>query len=343
LIFYSVQLRFIGLRFAERDRSQVPRLLVDQLEALYEVIASLALVDVLVGASLTARFMVLAFRSGYRAGVVAAMTFAATQLASRGGPISEREIILVRLAKDMYARAADELARSRTGAEDAFADAPFRDEPQQAVEAINGVRYFLHGLWKEAYEACETAYTKLPAARGTWNVHALAVYGEYARVLMGDVADLAVRLPRLLADAERRGDMLKIVNLRTGVAPIVFLAKDDPGAARRHVLDGMAQWSQAGFLIQHWRAMIAEVDIDLYDQKGIRAYDCLARHRGAMRRSFLAMAQYVHAITAFAAARAAVASAYELPKLRRRRLREAGRLSRQLERGGLPWMSALAS
>ena len=55
------------------------------------------------------------------------------------------------------------------------------------------------------------------------------------------------------------------------------------------------------------------------------------------------MAQYVHAITAFATARAAVASAYELPKLRRRRLHEAGRLSRQLERGGLPWMSALAS
>jgi hypothetical protein len=343
LIFYSVQLRVIGLRFAERDRSQVSRLSVDQLEALYAVIASLGLVDVLVGASLTARFMVLAFRSGYRAAVVAAMTFAATQLASRGGPISEREILLVRLAKDMYARAADELERSRTDANDAFADAPFRDEPQQAIEAINGVRYFLHGLWKETYEACETAYTKLPAARGTWNVHALAVYGEYARVFMGDAADLAVRLPRLLADAERRGDLLKIVNLRTGVAPIVYLAKDDPCAARQHVLDGMAQWSQGGFLVQHWRAMIAEVDVDLYDQQGTRAYERLARDRGAMRRSFLGMAQYIRAITAFAAARAAVASAYEAPKLRRRRLRQARRLSRQLERGGLPWMSALAS
>src|SRR5262249_8346422 len=102
LIFYSVQLRFIGLRFAELDRSKVPRLLVDQLEGLYAVIASLGLVDVLVGASLTARFMVLAFRGGYRAAVVAATTFAATQLASRGGPISKREIILVRLTKEMY-------------------------------------------------------------------------------------------------------------------------------------------------------------------------------------------------------------------------------------------------
>jgi hypothetical protein len=123
----------------------------------------------------------------------------------------------------------------------------------------------------------------------------------------------------------------------------VYLAKDDPGAARRHVLDGMAQWSQGGFLIQHWRAMIAEVDIDLYDEKGIRAYNRLARDRGAMRRSFLGIAQYVRAITAFASARAAVASAYEAPKLRRRRLRQARRLSRQLERGGLPWMSAMAS
>ena len=57
-----------------------------------------------------------------------------------------------------------------------------------------------------------------------------------------------------------------MVNLSTGVAPIVFLAKDDPVVARKHLVGAMSRWTQPGFLIQHWRATIAHVDIDLYEE-----------------------------------------------------------------------------
>ena len=69
------------------------------------------------------------------------------------------------------------------------------------------------------------------------------------------------------------------MNLRTGVVPVVCLAKDDPDAARRHVLDAIAQWSQRSFLLPHWRAMIAEVDADLYGQQGELACHRLAAER----------------------------------------------------------------
>ncbi len=343
LIVYSAWLRLSGSRFVERDTLDVPPRQREHLEALYAAIVGLALVNVIVGTSLSARYMVLAFRSGYRLAIIGAVMLRASQLAMRGGPVSEDEIALERTAKELVGRVGDDLARSVTGPETERAAPPFREEPQQAIEALHAVQCFLHGRWRETYEACELAYTKLPAARGMWNAHALAVYGEFARVFMGEAADLTVRFPRLLSDAERRGDLLKIVNLRTGVAPIVFLAKDDSGAARRHVLDGMAQWSQSGFLLQHWRAMIAEVEIDLYDRKGKSAYDRLVRDARAFRRSFLGVAQYVRAITSFAVARAAIASSCEAPELQKGRLREARRMSRRLQRGGLPWMSALGS
>ena len=345
LIVYTVWLRVIGLRFVERDMQDVPRRERDYLEALYAAVVGLILVDVIVGTTLSARFAVFSFRSGYRLAIIGGLMLRASQVASRGGPVSKQEIALVRLAQDLVGRVGNDLERRIADADREHDGNPpvFREEPQQAIEALRSVQSFLHGRWKDAYESCERAYTTLPAARGMWNVHALAVYGEYARVIMGEAADLAVRLPSLLADAERRGDLLKIVNLRTGVAPGVFLAKDDPETARKHVLDAIAQWSQRGFLLQHWRAMIAEVDIDLYEQKGPAAYDRLARNARAYRRSLLGVTQYVGAITSFAIGRAAVASSYEVPALRLRRLREARRMSRRLDRGALPWISALAS
>ncbi len=343
LVVYTVWLRVIGLRITERDILDVPRRQREYLEALYSVVIGLILVDVIVGNTLSARFIVFSFRSGYRLAIIGGLLLRASQLAMRGGPVSQQEIALERMARDLAARVGNDLDQRVADIATDGAPPVFREEPQQAIEALHAVQSFLHGCWKEAYESCERAYTKLPAARGMWNVHALAVYGEYARVFMGEAADLAKRLPRLLADAERRGDLLKIVNLRTGVAPMVFLAKDDSGSARRHVLDTMAQWSQTGFLLQHWRAMIAEVDIDLYDDKGKSAYDRLRRDARAYKRSFLGVAQYVGAITSFALGRAAVASSYEEPEAGPRRLREARRMGRWLQRGALPWTSTLSS
>src|SRR5260221_3315795 len=81
---------------------------------------------------------------------------------------------------------------------------------------------------------------------------------------MGDRQRLAPRQARVLAEAELRGDLYTQVNLRTVTIPALCLAADDPGAARRHVREAMARWSQRGFLLQHWQAMRAEVEIELY-------------------------------------------------------------------------------
>ncbi len=325
LVLYSAWLRILGLRFVERDPSECPPRVREHLAALYAAVTGLMLVDNIVGVSLLARFLALALRSGERSGIVAAAVLSAAHVAARGGPESPRELALIRISDDLATRMSP------------------LDRLTQALAMMHAVRSFARGRWKEAHEISERAFTTLPVARGSWNTHAVAVFDEFALVFLGEAAELARRLPFLLADAERRGDLLKTVNLRTGVAPTVFLAQDNSRVARSHILDSIAQWSQRGFMLQHWRAMIAEVDVDLYDRQGARAYERLGRDTRAYNRSQLHRAQYVRAITTFAWARSAVAASFEGADRRPGRLREARRQGRRLEREGVPWISALAS
>jgi eukaryotic-like serine/threonine-protein kinase len=325
LIVYRLWLGVVGLRFVARQAEEVPKRNVDHLQALYAAVTGLALVDSMVGSSLLARFMVLALRSGHGPAIVAAAALEATQQATRGGPEGERERALVALAAEMAERM------------------PLPERPTQALQGMFSVRCFVRGRWKDAFEAHESAYAKLPASRGIWNAHAVAVFAEFALGFLGEPSELARRLPGLLRDAERRGDRLKVVNLRTGVAPLVHLANDDPDGARQHVVGSIAQWPQRGFLIQHWRAMVAEVDIYLYERKGALARERLARSSREFRRSLLGMAQYIRAVTEFARARTAVASARDAGPERPQRLREAWRISRRLEREASPWIGVFAS
>jgi hypothetical protein len=315
----------VGLRFVAREPHEVPKRDDDHLQALYAAVTGLALVDSIVGASLLARFMVLALRSGHGPAIAAAAALEATQEATRGGPEGERERALATLAAERAERM------------------PIAERPVQALQGMFSMRCFLRGLWKDAYEAHENAYAKLPASRGIWNAHAVAVYAEFALGFLGEPSELARRLPALLTDAERRGDRLKVVNLRTGVAPLVHLANNDPDGARQQVVGSIAQWPQRGFLIQHWRAMIAEVDVYLYERKGALARERLARSAREFRRSLLGLAQYIRAVTDFARARTAVASARHAGPQGRHRLREASRIGRRLEREAMPWIGVFAS
>jgi tetratricopeptide (TPR) repeat protein len=325
LVVYSAWLRVVGLRVVPREPAEVPRRTRDHIETLYAAVVGLGVVDALATASLLARLLALALWSRDRLAISAAALLSANAMAAEGGSESARERALVELG--------DRLAGPR--------DSP--DRAEQAICATLAFRHFLRGHWKKAFELCEHAYKELPATRELWNAQGLSVFGEFALVQLGEPGELARRLPPLLANAEQRGDLLKIVNLSSGVAPAVFLAKDAPGTARRHVIDGLARWPQGGFLVQHWRALVAQVEIDLYEGHGARAHQRMVRDAAAIRHSFLTRAQCIRAATNFASARSAIAASFEEPESRGPRLGEAQKLSRKLTAEGEPWIDALAS
>jgi hypothetical protein len=271
------------------------------------------------------RFLTVALRTRHQFAISTGALLRAGQLATIGGPESEQERALVELA-DRLADRSNALAPSG-----------------QYTRATHALRAFLRGRWREAHELCESAYTALPASRGLWNMHALAVYGDFALVYLGEPLELTRRLPDQLSDAEQRGDVLKIVNLSVSVVTFVLLAKDEPANARKTIAVAFARWPEPGFLIQHWRALIAQVDIDLYEGSGAAAHARITRDAAAIRKSCFSLAQYMRAVTQFARARSAVAASFEAPGSRKDHLRRARRIVRGLESEGLPWTSVLAS
>ncbi len=104
----------------------------------------------------------------------------------------------------------------------------------------------------------------------------------------------------------------------------------------------MSQWSQSGFFLQHYRAMLGEAHIDLYEGDGSAAYERVVRHWRGLEGSFLMHVQYVRADAFFLQARCALASLRRAPS-RAARLREAARLARRVDREAMEWTAPLAA
>jgi hypothetical protein len=137
--------------------------------------------------------------------------------------------------------------------------------------------------------------------------------------------------------------MYTSVQLRDGSLAIVWLAADNPDAARRNAQESIAQWSHTRYLLQHWHMMFGEAEIELYVGDGARAYARVQRDAGALKKSLLLNVQHMRAQTAFVRGRSAIASLDAEPALRTERLAETRRLARQLEGERMAWTAPFAA
>jgi hypothetical protein len=322
LLLYRAWLSLAGLRFVEHEAAEVRHEDRVRIEAMFTVAMGFALVDVLLGACMQARCLSLALRSGDREQVMRATIMEAGQRASAGGEPDRRE-------RDLFAIGDRLAARSGDAASRAF------------VDRNAGVSCFLRGRWSEARQMLDASTQKL--AQSTSHLHANSqIFAANACYFMGELKELAQRTARAKADAEERGDLYTLVNLATTVAITTHLVAGDPEGARRQLRHAMKQWSQSGFLVQQWQAMVSEPDVDIYAGDGAAAYERFARDQAALRRSFMLKVQFVRSITHYANGRCAVASIEARPLLRDRRLAEARRCAVRLRRERMPWVDTLA-
>ena len=294
-----------------------------RLEALHAIGRGLAVVDPISATYVKSRNLVDALRSGSRVHVVRAAAAEASSHAARGGRPGKRERVLFDMARTL----------SENG----------RDHAGYALYQITyGVCQYLRGEWKAGLRLLDEACARLEAVR-RWQANA-NVFAVYAIAYMGDLREVKLRTTRLLADAERRGDLYTAVNLRASHPISAWLASDDVETARRHIRESMAQWSKTRFLVQHWQCMLWEAEIDIYAGEGARAWDRLARDARELRRSHLLSVQLMRSFTSYVRGRSALASLDSLAESQRpARLAEAMRAQRALEKEAMPWTTVLAS
>jgi hypothetical protein len=112
-----------------------------------------------------------------------------------------------------------------------------------------GISAHFEGRWKDCQETLERAEALLRehATGVAFELDNAAYCRLFSLFCLGRLRDLASVLPALLKDAQDRGDIYSLTNLRVRVAYLARLAEDDVVGARRELDRAMAEWSHQSF------------------------------------------------------------------------------------------------
>ena len=313
-LFYRAAFAVVGARQIEREARDVRPADHLRIEALHVAVLGLSFTNVVYGVCLQPRHLFLALRAGDRFQVLRAAGIEALNVAARGGPLGKRE--------EGYGEIVERMAEKIDEVDARAFDAGTR-----------AMRMFLHGQWREAGDALGDAIERYASTPAGWHSNA-QLFAIYCLMFRGRLAELRLHHAARLTDAAERGDQYTTVNLRIGHSNSVWLLADDVEAARRHVREAMAVWPGTRFSLQHYRAILANANIDLYGGAGPEAYDRVKGGWRALSRSLLMRVQYIRGDAYFLRGRCALATG---------RAAEAARFARKLEGERMPWTSALAS
>ncbi len=318
LILKRIQIRLRGLNFTERSVNEIPETDLMRIDICGAVAAGLGAVDLIRGADFQCRYLLLALRAGEPFRVARAMAFEAAQTASRGAPTRKRAV--------QIAQRGEELAQ-RVG------------NPHAIGLSIwaSGVAAYLVGHWKNAATLCERAAEVL-RDRCTGVMWELTIAHRFmlsAMIYMGEVGEVSRRVPSLLAAALDQGNLFAAMDLRTRLN-LIWLAADDPVRARTEVIEGLKAWSHEGFHLQHYTAMHALAQIELYTGDGEVAWRHIQGQWKALENSMLMRLQVLRIEAMHLLARAALASAKNSSETEVR-LRTAERLAQKIAEERVPW------
>jgi hypothetical protein len=316
------------MKFRERGEQQVAPRELFRFDSCMSLVQGLAMVDTICAHPFYAKGLLLALRAGEPGRIAKALCAEAGYYATAGARYRDKSERLLRTA---------EVLGRKSGNHQSIG----------MVSSAQGMIAFLRGDWKLAVNRMQRAEVVLrQSCTGVaWEIATSHMMESVSLYLMGQLAELGRRMPRILKDAEARGDLFESTDLRTRLSHALALADDDAPRARRELDAALKEWGRDAFDLQHWWALIGRIEIDLYAGRCREAWEQAVSEWTRLRRSFLMRVQYVHIESLHHRACAALALATDLPAdstERRSLLRLAEKDTRKILRHGVPWGNALA-
>jgi hypothetical protein len=235
---------------------------------------------------------------------------------------------------------------------EALADDTGDIDVRAAVRTMSGVMYWFAGDWKRTSDYCQEAlqlFRESSTALG-WDRSTASIFWLSGLCLRGDWLRLGEQLPRLIEDAEERGDRYGEVGLRLMTySYVVHLASDQPGRASTEIDGAEHRWRFAGadaFHVQHCDALFGRVDVALYEGKASQALQLIRDGWRRLQQSLLLHFQVTRVFAHALRARAALAACGSHPEGSRPHaelLGAARRDIRRIEREQLAWSSGWVS
>jgi tetratricopeptide (TPR) repeat protein len=323
LLVRRAHLRLRGFSFVERSVSEVSTEELRRIDICWAVAAGLSLTDTIRGAYFQTRNLLLALRAGEIERIARAISIE-TGFASISGGDNRRIVGLQQTAEG--------LAR-RVGQPHAI-----------GVAALwTGVAASEFGDWNKAFEYCDRALDILTrrCVGVDLDIAIAQRFLLFALMYLGEIGELCRRFPMILAAARERGNRYLTTDLRTAMN-VVWLVDNDPGRARDEVVTAMAEWSYQGFLLQHYCALHALTQADLYTGAGRDALERVEAQWPALKRSLVLRIQIVRIEAFYLRARAALAAAIA-GEDEARCLRVADRMTRSIANEKMRWSEPIAS
>jgi eukaryotic-like serine/threonine-protein kinase len=326
LIRRRMRVRMRGLRFVEREATQVSPELLRKVDICWTATAGIGPVDPIRGLDCQSQHLLLALEAGEPYRIARALAMEACFSAFGGRATRSRTEKLLALAGKTADRVGEPHARG-------------------LVAFASGLAEYHLGLW-------HSARPRFVEAAGTWREYCTGVADQIAVALrfeldtmfhVGSLRELCRRVPAYLAEEERRGDLFGVYGMRTGFPNAVWLVVDDPETAQSECERGANSLSLLlDFSLEHYLEVMARTHIDLYRGNHSASHRRVSALWPRLKRSKLLRIQWLRADALFLRGRAALAAASAGSKEseRTRFLAEVDRARRQLEQQ--PFLGASA-
>ena len=321
LLIGRLRVRARGLAFRERTAESIDPLQRARIDTCWSIAIGLGLVDPIRASAFQTRHLLLSLQHGDTHRVSRAIAAEVAYRATAGAPARQKTARLVRVS---------EAIAERTG----------RSYELGFATLASGMAAYFEGRWHRAYELCDRAESmfreQCPGV--VWEVNSARIFSLWALCYLGDLGELARLSPEYLQDAQTRGDLYMATSIETGLPNLIWLARDDPDAARAQVAEGMRRWSQEGFHAQHYWKLLALGHADLYAGDGESAWSRVLGDWSRIRASMLHRVELVRIESLYLRGRAAVAASLRADRSTRTKLlRDADKSARKLAAQRAAW------
>jgi eukaryotic-like serine/threonine-protein kinase len=286
-----------------------------RVDTLWTAATDLGMVDLVVGADFATRQLLLALELGEPARLARALTTEAMFLAAQGARTAKRADAVLSLAEKLIAKL---------------------DDPELPAWLLGarGMKAFMAGELARSIEYNEAAIRILreECTGVLWQVGGVEVQVAWALFYSGQLRAFSERVDAAIELARVRGNRFDAANFGSGIPALAWAVADRTAHGRIEVEHAIEAWTPRGFHLQHYYALMALVNFDLYE--GQDPWPRVEQTWPALSRSHLMVCQSVAIESHHLRARAAIVSGRDKP------IRES--LSALAKFDGHPWAEATA-
>ncbi|HEY0136953.1 MAG TPA: hypothetical protein VGB85_22880, partial [Nannocystis sp.] len=325
LVTRRLQLKLHGMRFALRREAECDPDQLMLIDICTVVSMGLSMNDNIRAAGFQSYGTLLALRAGEPVRLSRALAMESSLVASSGGPARTHALRLSQAALDLAHQ-----VRSPASIATALLHA-------------GACAYLAGGEWRRAAKLCcesETLFReKVPGS--TWAKTTVRRFWLGSLMYLGELAELRRRLAEFLGDARDRGNVYALTDMRARLN-LAWLIADEPAEARRQLDDAMRSWPSDGYHVQHFNALLSQVQADLYEGNPAAAVPKIEAVWPALTGSMLMRIQLVRTEAHQLRARAGLATLAASGRPTRDAIKVIEREVDALGKEKMPWIDPLA-